>query len=79
MKNYIAIVRYKRNGNISNIKSEYKTKKDFRQDLKGNGYRILAIFTEEQIDYIKNTNKYDMKDNFLFSNYESIEYIRQCL
>ena len=79
MNTYIAIVRKKRNGNITNIKSDYNTKKDFKEDIKANGYRLLGIYTIKQVEYIKEVSKYNMKDSFLYNNYEAIEYIKQCL
>lgn len=79
LKGMVGIVRQGRNGNVTNIKSEYETKKDFIKDLRGNGYRVLAVFTKEEVRYIKHTPKSEMKDSFLFSNYNAIEYIKQCL
>lgn len=79
MRVYVGIVRQGRNGNLTNIISEYDSKKDFINDLRRNGYRVLGVFTEEQVEYIKLTPKLDMEESFLFNNYESIEYIKQCL
>ena len=79
MKNYVGIVREGRNGNVTSITSEYNTKADFRKDIRSNGYRVIAIFTQEQVAYIKNTGKTQMKPTFLFNNYEAIEYVKQCL
>ena len=76
---YVGIVRQGRNGNLTNIISEYDSKKDFINDLRRNGYRVLGAFTEEQVEYIKLTSKLDMEESFLFNNYESIDYIKQCL
>ena len=79
MRVYVGIVRQGRNGNLTNIISEYDSKKDFINDLRRNGYRVLGAFTEEQVEYIKLTSKLDMEESFLFNNYESIDYIKQCL
>lgn len=67
----IAIVRYTRNGNITNIKSELATKKDFRLELKANGIITLGIYTPEQIEQIK------IKKHYECSMTE--EYIQQML
>lgn len=78
-KEYIGIVRYKRNGYVTNIKSTYATKQDFADDLRRNGYRVLSIFTLKQIEYIKGNSTYKMKDSFLYRNWEAIEYVQQCM
>lgn len=48
---YIASVRDRETGKIQIIERDcYKTKKDFRADLAGNGYSIRFIATEETFD-----------------------------
>lgn len=47
---YIASVRDKANGHLTVIRSEYRTKKDFRTDLINNGYSVRFIATEETFD-----------------------------
>lgn len=68
----LAIVRTARNGNLKNIRSDYSTKKQFNEELKGNGYRVLGIFTDKQIKEIKD-------GLHRFNETDSYEYIRQCL
>jgi len=46
MKLYSAAVRYKATGETLVIKSEYKTKQAFRDDLHRNGYTIIGKVTE---------------------------------
>lgn len=79
MKKLIGIVRQGRNGNVTVIKSEYDTKKEFTIELRRNGYRVLGVFTNEEVVYIKATSKNEMKDSFLFNNYNAIDYIKQVL
>lgn len=51
MKKYIASVRDKETNKLEIIEREYPTKKQFREDLKGNGYAIRFIATEETLEY----------------------------
>lgn len=50
MKQFIASVRDPYDGKITLLRKEYKTKKAFAEDLRGNGYRIRFITTEEEFD-----------------------------
>ena len=47
---YIAAVRDKRTRELTIVKSDYETKKDFEEDLRGNGYSIRFISTEDKFD-----------------------------
>lgn len=48
---YIASVRDRQTGKIEIIERDcYKTKKEFKEDLAGNGYTIRFITTEEDFD-----------------------------
>lgn len=60
MNKYTALVRETRNGNLKSIISEYKNKKDFYEDLKGNGFRVIIILSEENIKHIKGTSIMDL-------------------
>ena len=73
----IAIVRTGRTGNLKNVQADFKTKKAFKESLKGNGYRVLAIFTSTQANDIKDGigQYYNIADPL----FEAYEYIRQCL
>lgn len=79
MKELIGIVRQGRNGNVTNIKSEYETKKGFAFDLRRNGYRVLGVFTKGEVSYIKDTPIYEIKTSFLMNNWDAIDYIKQVL
>ncbi len=48
MKNLVGLVRETKTGKAILIRSEYKTKKDFYQDLRNNGYRVINIYTDSQ-------------------------------
>lgn len=81
MSKYIAIVRNEK-GNITNVKDEYNSKKDFASDLRANGYSVLYIYTEEQVSHIKETDYFDLLhedrryDRTIDTCYE---YIKECL
>lgn len=53
-KLYVAVVTL--DGELQLIKSEYKRKQDFYSDLRGNGYKVKFISTEENFDV--DSNKY---------------------
>lgn len=48
MKLYVACVTFE--GKIEIVKSEYNRKQDFYIDLRGNGYKVRFISTEENFD-----------------------------
>lgn len=48
MKEYMASVTF--DGELEIIKREYDSKKHFYNDLRGNGYRVRFISTEEKFD-----------------------------
>lgn len=48
MKLYVASVTL--DGKVEIIRSEYDRKQDFYNDLRGNGYRVRFISTEENFD-----------------------------
>lgn len=47
---YIASVRNKKTRELTIITSDYETKKEFEEDLRGNGYSIRFITTEDKFD-----------------------------
>lgn len=47
---YIASVRNKETRELTTITSEYPNKKEFAEDLRGNGYSIRFISTEDKFD-----------------------------
>lgn len=48
MNAVIAIVRDKETKNITHIKSTYKSKNHFANDIRANGYSVLTVLTLEQ-------------------------------
>lgn len=53
MLKLVALVRTERGGNVETIKRKAESKNAFRKDLKGNGYRIIALMTKEEAMEIK--------------------------
>lgn len=72
MNKYTAIVRIGRNGNVQHIVSEYNSKEAFRKDLRRNGLRTLAIYTDKQMDEIKAKMYYEVHEI-------QEDYVRQVL
>ena len=52
MKKLLAIYRPTRSAGIRGMIADYNTKKNFKQDIKGNGYRLIAILNEKQVKEI---------------------------
>lgn len=74
-KRLVAIYRTERNGNLKNmVQEDYETKKDFMLDLKANGFKVLGIFTESQIQHIRVTSAFNLP---LSMSDRVIEYIKQ--
>jgi len=72
MKNLTAIYKFSRNGNVKHMTREYRTKGEFKQDLKDNGMRILAILTDKEIQEIKEAHWSDSTELYQ-------EYVREVL
>lgn len=76
MKKLYGFYRTERNGNFKcMIVNDYNTKKDFKNDLKGNGYRVVEVLSDNEVQEIKNLGQWDT----LKYNEEVKEYIEQCL
>ena len=55
---------YKNNGNYHHLKAnDYKTKAEFKQELKANGYKAITVYNNEDIEKIKNKYFTDRTDN----------------
>lgn len=52
MKKLIAFYKKSRNSGIRGMIAEYNTKKNFKQDIRGNGYRLIAVLNEKQVKKI---------------------------
>lgn len=52
LKNYLAVYRKKRNGNIRFRELEDKNKKEVSKDIRSNGYRSIIILSQKNINHI---------------------------
>jgi hypothetical protein len=73
---YTAIYREKGNVYYEDMtRNDYNSKEAFKADLRNNGYMVAAIFTDEQIEKIK-----DRDPDIIFKYSERIvEYVRECI
>lgn len=64
MTTFKALVRNKSNGELTIIESDYETKGEFIQDLRGNGYGVnpLKVKTKELFDYIVSHTNCEIDD-----------------
>lgn len=53
MKKLTAIYKTAKNAPMTDLVKEYKTKAQFTEDLRGNGFRVLAVLTDEEIQAYK--------------------------
>jgi len=67
-----AIYRASRNGNVHCIIRDYPTKKAFLGDLRANGFRVLAICNEKQVEAVKSGMEH-------FTSEIANDYIKECL
>ena len=75
MKQYTAVYKENRRGDLHSLKSEYSSKANFARDLRKNGLIPVAILTDNQIEAIK---KSDITIMNKFLNLD-FEYVKQCL
>ncbi len=60
--------------------SSYSSKRAFAEDLRRNGYRVAAVFTQEQIEEIKGyETTYVAHSHNLKYSLRLISYIRECM
>lgn len=62
MTNFTAFTRQSRNGNIKVIKETIQTKSEFAKELRSNGFRIIVILNDNEINNIKNDRYYKHSD-----------------
>jgi hypothetical protein len=67
MTNFTAFTRSQRNGNIKVIKDTLQTKSEFAKELRSNGFRIIVILNDYEINNIKEHNHY--------KNFDVYDYI----
>lgn len=77
MKTLTAIYKEERNGSMKDMVREYKTKAQFTEDLRGNGFRVLAVLTESDINEIKKMDFAEMVNSNITENV--YEYCQQVL
>ena len=75
MKEYTAVYKEGRKGDLHSIKSEYARKIDFEKDMRRNGFIPIAILTDQQISAIK-AGDITMINKFLKLDFE---FVKQCL
>ena len=73
MKNLTAIIKID-GATTHKTYNDYKTKKAFKSDLIQNGYKVIAILTDKQIQEVLDLGTYEVDVTS-----EVQEYIRQCL
>lgn len=61
MKKLTAIYRTNRNGDLIHSTGEYKSKKEFTDIIRENGFRVIEVFTEDEIKATKEMTTKDVK------------------
>lgn len=66
-QNLTAIFRVEKMGDLKSIYTcAYSTKKEFKQELKDNGFVVLGIYTDKQIEEIKaNKNAIKIQEEYI--------------
>jgi len=54
MKKLIAFYRTSKTADFTAMIADYNSKKDFKSDIRGNGYRLIGILNEQQVDEVWN-------------------------
>lgn len=76
MKKLTALVRESKDSQIEVIVSDYPCKRNFYQDLKINGYRVLEVLSEENISDIKTKKTSEIP---IFTSNLVIDYVKNFL
>lgn len=85
MRKYLAIGHFKENKNITCVAMKSTTKKNFQQDLIGNGFVAFVVITEKRFESLKMLDRFDLfyEIKKMTSNYrvwnDVSDYIDQCL
>ena len=58
------------------VQDDYLTKQDFTKDLRANGFKVVGIFTEAQIQHIRVTSSYKLP---LYLSDRVIYYIKNLI
>lgn len=85
-QNLVAFIKSIFNGELTTMwHDDYSTKKDFRHDLKANGYVVYAILTDDEIEAIKNRRnlstreEIDLDVKYTKMHKDLVDYVDQCL
>ena len=84
MKKYIAIGHFADSENMTSVAMECSTRKNFVDNLGGNGFIPWAIISEKKMEVLKTVDSFDLFDEVkkLTGNYrrwnDLCEYIEQC-
>ena len=76
-KRLVALYKVSNENRIRNIvQDDYSTKKDFTDDLRANGFKVVGIFTEPQIQHIRVTSICNLP---IYLSDRVIAYIKQLI
>lgn len=75
MKYTAIMTNQERNAHWHKVDEDYRTKKNFAQDIRANGYKVTAILTDAEIEHIKATR---WGAGIKYSDI-TIDYVLQCL
>lgn len=84
MKKYIAIGHWEGSQNTTSVAMMTSTMANFKDDLKGNGFKAYVVLTEKTFNEIKNMDCFEIFERVkkLTSNWrkynEIVDYIEQC-
>lgn len=84
MKKYLAIGHWDNKDEITSVAMKYTSIRNFRQDLKGNGFVPYVVITEKKMEILKNLDGFDLFGEVekMTTNYRKwnliSEYIEQC-
>lgn len=60
-------------GHVSRVDYDYNSKKNYARDCRGNGYKVTAILTDDEIQFIKSNPETTKYSNLV------VDFVRQCL
>jgi len=86
MKKLIAFYRTSKTADFSTMIADYNSKKDFKSDIRGNGYRLIGILNEQQVNEVWNarfTTDINFRSEAKQASYETKndikDYVQQVL
>lgn len=78
----LAIYRTERGGSVtSTTTNNYTNKAEFTEELRGNGLRVIKVFTMKEVEEIKDMNELEIYRKYKPKTHEKIafEYVQQVL